>query len=53
MALTLGTMETCTHALGTDESSCIGRPDRLFFMFEFRSPQESVGHAVEAPEASR
>jgi hypothetical protein len=52
LALTLGALETCVCAMGTCEPSCTGRPARLFFMFEARSPQETTGH-VAALEPSR
>jgi hypothetical protein len=38
MAMTSGTLEMCTHALGIGEPCCTGRPARLFFMFEARGP---------------
>jgi hypothetical protein len=53
MALTSGALRIGAHALGTCAPSCIGRPDRIFFMLDARGPQEIVGHAVVAPEPSR
>jgi hypothetical protein len=38
MTLTSGTLETCARALRICESSCTGRPARLFFMFKTRGP---------------
>jgi hypothetical protein len=34
MALTLGTLEMCAHALGTFMPSYIGKSARFFFMLE-------------------
>jgi hypothetical protein len=38
MALTLGALEMCERALRICEPCCIGRPVRLFFMFEAHDP---------------
>jgi hypothetical protein len=38
MAMTSGTLEMCTHALGIGEPCCTGMPARLFFMFVARDP---------------
>jgi hypothetical protein len=51
MALTPAAMGTCVCALGTGEPCCVGRPTRLFFMFEANSPEGAVRHAVVARAA--
>jgi hypothetical protein len=52
MALMLGALEACTCALGTCVPSGNGRPTRLFFMFEARCPQGTIG-CMTAPEPSQ
>jgi hypothetical protein len=48
MTLTSDSLEIYMCALGTCEPNCTGGPVRLFFMFEARGPQETVGHVVVA-----
>jgi hypothetical protein len=43
MALTLGTMEMCTRALGIGKPCHTGRPARFFFMLEAHSPHGVAG----------
>jgi hypothetical protein len=53
MALMLGTMETCRHALETRESSCIGMPSKSFFILEVCGPQSCVTHGSAGALPSR
>jgi hypothetical protein len=44
MALTVGALKTCAHALGTCMPTCIDRSAKLFFMLETRGPEGALGH---------
>jgi hypothetical protein len=51
IALTLGILETCAHALETCGPSCISRPLRFFFILVAHGPLGTAGRVV-APEPS-
>jgi hypothetical protein len=54
MALTSGTLETCTRALGTGEPCCIGWFAGLLLMLEARDPHRTVGRvAARSPPRRR
>jgi hypothetical protein len=53
MALMSSIFETCVHALGTHEPSCIGSPTRFFFMLEARGPLGAIGDAAAASDPSQ
>jgi hypothetical protein len=49
IALMLGALKICTHALRKFVASCTDRTARLLFMLESHGPQGAIGH-VAAPE---